>query len=70
MEKPLIIYCAKYVYSWLERVYGTKLDMGQSPCLQNYGSVETRQDRLLAFPNVLLVITPWTCAHITLYVPH
>jgi hypothetical protein len=39
-------------YSWLEQIYGTALG-GNSPCLQNYGSVETRQGRLLAFPNVL-----------------
>lgn len=40
-------------YSWLEQIYGTSLSPGQSPSLQNYGSVETRQGRLLAFPNVL-----------------
>jgi hypothetical protein len=40
-------------YHWLEAVYGTKLAAGCAPCLQNYGSVETRQGRLLAFPNVL-----------------
>ncbi|KAF2677947.1 hypothetical protein K458DRAFT_446684 [Lentithecium fluviatile CBS 122367] len=39
-------------YHWLERVYGTGLGVGTSPCIQNYGSVETRQGRLLAFPNV------------------
>jgi hypothetical protein len=39
-------------YYWLEQVYGTSLG-GNSPCLQNYGSVQTRQGRLLAFPNVL-----------------
>ncbi|ATZ53930.1 hypothetical protein BCIN_09g06840 [Botrytis cinerea B05.10] len=39
-------------YSWLEQVFGTNLGQGNSPCLQNYGSVETRQGRLLAFPNV------------------
>jgi hypothetical protein len=38
-------------WHWLEHIYGT--DLGDSaPCLQNYGSVETRQGRLLAFPNV------------------
>jgi hypothetical protein len=41
-------------YHWLEAVYGTELGgASQAPCLQNYGSVETRQGRLLAFPNVL-----------------
>jgi hypothetical protein len=41
-------------YHWLEAVYGTALSRGnQAPCIQNYGSVETRQGRLLAFPNVL-----------------
>ncbi|KAF5873308.1 uncharacterized protein Bfra_008589 [Botrytis fragariae] len=39
-------------YSWLEQVFGTNLGQGKSPCLQNYGSVKTRQGRLLAFPNV------------------
>ncbi|KAJ8066741.1 hypothetical protein OCU04_004131 [Sclerotinia nivalis] len=39
-------------YDWLEQVYGTNLGQQNSPCLQNYGSVETRQGRLLAFPNV------------------
>jgi hypothetical protein len=40
-------------YHWLEAVYGTSLGGGSAPCLQNYGSVQTRQGRLLAFPNVL-----------------
>lgn len=40
-------------YHYLEKIYGTWLGAGGSPCLQNYGSVETRQGRLLAFPNVL-----------------
>jgi hypothetical protein len=40
-------------YHWLEQIYGTGLGGGGSPCLQNYGNVETRQGRLLAFPNVL-----------------
>lgn len=39
-------------FSWLETVYGTDFGM-DAPCLQNYGNVETRQGRLLAFPNVL-----------------
>lgn len=45
-------------YNWLERVYGTPLSNtfeGSNACLQHYGSVETRQGRLLAFPNVLYV---------------
>lgn len=41
-------------YNWLERVYGTELGgYDKTACLQQYGSVETRQGRLLAFPNVL-----------------
>ncbi|CAH0028520.1 unnamed protein product, partial [Clonostachys rhizophaga] len=40
-------------YKWMERVYGTRLGVGQdAPCLQNYGSVDTKEGRLLAFPNV------------------
>jgi hypothetical protein len=41
-------------YNWLERVYGTNLGYRavDSHCLQRYGSVEIRQGRLLAFPNV------------------
>lgn len=33
---------AQDVYYWLEQIYGTSLGGGNSPCLQNYGSVETR----------------------------
>jgi hypothetical protein len=43
-------------YNWLERIYGTSLGASggvTDSCLQNYGSVETRGERLLAFPNVL-----------------
>jgi hypothetical protein len=40
-------------YHWMEHVYGTGFGCGNSPCLQNYGNVQTRQGRLLAFPNVL-----------------
>ncbi|QRD01789.1 hypothetical protein JI435_144630 [Parastagonospora nodorum SN15] len=39
-------------YKWMEGVYGTGFGCGNSPCLQNYGSVVTKQGRLLAFPNV------------------
>ncbi|KAM5356789.1 hypothetical protein ACJ41O_003435 [Fusarium nematophilum] len=41
-------------FSWMEQVYGTNLAPGGSnnSCLQNYGSVETKQGRLLTFPNV------------------
>ncbi|EEU41574.1 uncharacterized protein NECHADRAFT_54318 [Fusarium vanettenii 77-13-4] len=43
-------------FRWLEQVYGTKLrgrnGGADHACLQNYGSVETKQGRLLAFPNV------------------
>lgn len=38
-------------YNYLERIYGTGFGNG-GECLQNYGSVETREGRLLAFPNV------------------
>ena len=37
-------------FSWMEQVYGTELRGGD--CLQQYGSVETKEGRLLAFPNV------------------
>jgi hypothetical protein len=40
-------------YHWMQQIYGTTLSGGGGPCLQNYGSVETREGRLLAFPNVL-----------------
>jgi Protein of unknown function (DUF4246) len=43
-------------YGWLERLYGTALGPSEyvtNACLQHYGNVETRQGRLLAFPNVL-----------------
>ena len=40
-------------YHWLESCYGTHLGGGNSRCLQNYGTVETKERRLLAFPNVL-----------------
>ncbi|KFY32862.1 hypothetical protein V495_08667 [Pseudogymnoascus sp. VKM F-4514 (FW-929)] len=42
-------------YNWLEHVYGTALGPSggvASACLQPFGSVETKQGRLLAFPNV------------------
>jgi hypothetical protein len=42
-------------YHWMESVFGTNLD--RSACLQNYGSVQTRERRLLAFPNVLCVLS-------------
>jgi hypothetical protein len=40
-------------YKWMEGVYGTGFGCGNSPCLQNYGSVVTKEGRLLAFPNIL-----------------
>lgn len=40
-------------YHWMEHVYGTGFGCGNSPCLQNYGNVQTREGRLLAFSNVL-----------------
>jgi hypothetical protein len=45
-------------YNWLERVYGTALGPAgyqMNACLQSYGSVETREGRMLAFPNILYV---------------
>lgn len=39
-------------YHWMECVFGTDLTRNGS-CLQSYGSVETSEGRLLAFPNVL-----------------
>jgi hypothetical protein len=39
-------------FSWLEQIWGTELG-DDAICLQNYGSVETPQGRLLAFPNCL-----------------
>lgn len=40
-------------HEWLSAVFGAKLGGGTgSPCLQTYGSVDTREGRLLAFPNV------------------
>lgn len=40
----------QYAYGWMEQVYGTRLNGGD--CLQRYGKIETKQGRLLAFPNV------------------
>jgi hypothetical protein len=43
-------------FNWLERVYGTSLGGcggREQANLQYYGTVETRQGRLLAFPNTL-----------------
>lgn len=40
-------------YHWMEHVYGTGLGGRESPFLQNYGSVETKEGRMLAFPKVL-----------------
>ncbi len=41
--------------SWLETLFGTKLrfSLNEAARLQNYGTVETCEGRLLAFPNVL-----------------
>jgi hypothetical protein len=40
-------------YKWLESVYAVNLSPGGDPAVQNYGSVDTCEGRLLAFPNVL-----------------
>ena len=42
-------------YSWLENLYGTSFGADASKYIQYYGSVDTSQGRLLAFPNVLYV---------------
>lgn len=39
-------------YHWLECNYGTNLAGFNGSCIQNYGSVNTPEGRLLAFPNV------------------
>lgn len=39
-------------YHWMECNYGTRLSVGGGSCIQNYGSVNTCEGRLLAFPNV------------------
>ncbi|KAF2872638.1 hypothetical protein BDV95DRAFT_491920 [Massariosphaeria phaeospora] len=66
----------RHNYHWMERIYGTKLS-GSSPCLQNYGSVDWRGGRLLAFPNVFQHLVsrpalldrskPGRCRYIALY---
>lgn len=38
-------------YNWLERLYG--VDFNNDTCLQYYGRVETREGRMLTFPNCL-----------------
>src|SRR5262245_54926885 len=40
------------VYGFYERTYGTGLGFNDDPAIQNFGTVETKQGRLLAFPNV------------------
>lgn len=43
-------------YRWMQCNYGVSLGpVGSAPgsCLQNYGSVQTPEGRLLAFPNTL-----------------
>lgn len=43
-------------FEYAESVYGTLLDDYSGPagsCNQSYGDVETKEGRLLAFPNVL-----------------
>lgn len=58
-SSDLGIYDSKYhvgqqSFSWMESVFGTTFGSGSGDaCLQNYGSVQTRQGRLLAFPNTL-----------------
>jgi hypothetical protein len=38
-------------YNYLEQIYGT--GFREDGCLQNYGSIETREGRVFAFPNTL-----------------
>lgn len=53
LEEQEDLHAGQDAYGWLERVYGTRLALGDgNACIQNYGSVETRPGRLLAFPNV------------------
>lgn len=40
-------------YDWMESIYGTEFGCDGGPCLQNYGTIQTKEGRLLAFPNVL-----------------
>jgi hypothetical protein len=40
-------------YKWMNTNYGTDFGVTNGVCLQNYGSVETPEGRLLCFPNVL-----------------
>jgi hypothetical protein len=44
---------SNYVRTWLERTHGTSLINAMAQCLQTYGTVNMRNNRLLAFPNVL-----------------
>ncbi|KAM0346266.1 hypothetical protein ACHAPU_005693 [Fusarium lateritium] len=56
------IYTDQDEYNYLERVYGTLLGGHQGiagSCNQSYGDVETKEGRLLAFPNVLRFIALW-----------
>lgn len=39
-------------FHWLECNYGTRFRLTNGSCIQNYGSVNTCEGRLLAFPNV------------------
>lgn len=48
--------CETEEIGYYEQIYGTSLrgEMTEnSPAIQNLGNVETRQGRLLVFPNVL-----------------
>ncbi|KAF3005687.1 hypothetical protein E8E13_005113 [Curvularia kusanoi] len=41
-------------YQWMNSIYGTQFGSGaQGACLQTYGRVQTKEKRLLAFPNTL-----------------
>lgn len=40
-------------FHWMISIYGTEFGSGRGECLQKYGTVQTKEERLLAFPNVL-----------------
>ncbi|TLD32804.1 hypothetical protein PspLS_00257 [Pyricularia sp. CBS 133598] len=52
MEDQMISNIGSDAYHWMELAYGVRLGQDHAAGLQNYGTVETRQGRLLTFPNV------------------
>ena len=53
VDNPEAYAVGQDAYGWMESVFGATLGGSGSPCLQNYGSVRTREGRLVGFPNVL-----------------